>query len=74
MRDLWWYGMRHLPMHRLRRFGSERGATAVEYAVMVALIAVVIVIAVLVLGTTVSSTFSQTDECVRVRTTPTCPP
>jgi len=55
------------------RLRTEGGATAVEYAVMVALIAAVIVVAVLVLGRTVSSTFSQTDECVRVRTTPTCP-
>jgi pilus assembly protein Flp/PilA len=43
---------------------SERGATAVEYAVMVALIAAVIILAVIFLGRTASSTFSQTGECV----------
>jgi len=37
---------------------SERGATAVEYAVMLAMIAAVIVIAVSFLGRTSSSTFS----------------
>jgi pilus assembly protein Flp/PilA len=46
------------------RVGSERGATAVEYAVMVALIAAVIILAVIFLGRTASSTFSQTGNCV----------
>lgn len=52
---------------------SERGATAVEYAVMVALIAAVIVIAVIVLGRAASSTFSQTGTCISGRTTTDCP-
>jgi pilus assembly protein Flp/PilA len=43
---------------------SERGATAVEYAVMVALIAAVIILAVVFLGRTASSTFSKTGTCV----------
>lgn len=43
---------------------NERGATAVEYAVMVALIAAVIILAVVFLGRTASSTFSQTGQCV----------
>ena len=43
---------------------SERGATAVEYAVMVALIAAVIILAVIFLGRTASSTFSHTGTCV----------
>ena len=49
-----------------RRFGltSERGATAVEYAVMVALIAAVIILAVIFLGRTASSTFSCTAQTV----------
>jgi pilus assembly protein Flp/PilA len=37
---------------------SERGATAVEYAVMVALIAAVIMLAVIFLGQRTSQTFS----------------
>ena len=37
---------------------SERGATAVEYGLMVALIAAVIVVAVGLLGTTVSDIFT----------------
>lgn len=39
---------------------SERGATAVEYGVMVALIAAVIIVAVIFLGNKTSSTFSCT--------------
>jgi pilus assembly protein Flp/PilA len=42
---------------RIRR--DEKGATAVEYGIMVALIAVVIIIAVTALGGTVKNTFSQ---------------
>ena len=39
---------------------TERGATAVEYGVMVALIAAVIIVAVIFLGKKTSSTFSCT--------------
>ena len=38
---------------------SDRGATAVEYGLMVALIAVVIIVAVTFLGTQVSSLFQS---------------
>ncbi len=41
---------------RLR--GDERGATAVEYGIMVALIAVVIIVAVTLLGGTLNDTFT----------------
>ncbi|HEX9775715.1 MAG TPA: Flp family type IVb pilin [Actinomycetota bacterium] len=43
---------------------SERGATAVEYGIMVALIAVVIILAVVFLGREVSSTFQCTGEAL----------
>ena len=39
---------------------SARGATAVEYGIMVALIAAVIIVAVVFLGNKTSSTFSCT--------------
>ncbi|BCW67961.1 hypothetical protein NicSoilB4_27240 [Arthrobacter sp. NicSoilB4] len=42
---------------RLRR--DQRGATAVEYGIMVSLIAVVIIIAVTALGGTLQDTFTQ---------------
>ncbi|MCO4275102.1 Flp family type IVb pilin [Pseudarthrobacter sp. HLT3-5] len=46
-------------MIRLRR--EEKGATAVEYGIMVALIAVVIIVAVTLLGGTLTDMFTQTS-------------
>jgi pilus assembly protein Flp/PilA len=43
---------------------KEEGATAVEYALMVALIAVVIIAAVQVLGTNSSESFSETADAI----------
>ena len=42
-----------------RRMGSEEGATAVEYALMIALIALVIVVAVTFLGQSTNSVFEN---------------
>jgi len=41
------------------RLRDEKGATAVEYGIMVALIAVVIIVAVTLLGSTLTDTFTQ---------------
>jgi len=46
------------------RLRSEEGATAVEYALMVALIAVVIIVAVTFLGTATSDKFQQVGDAV----------
>jgi pilus assembly protein Flp/PilA len=43
---------------RLQLQHSERGATAVEYGLMVALIAVVVIVAVTLLGENLSSLFN----------------
>jgi pilus assembly protein Flp/PilA len=43
----------------MRRIGSEEGATAVEYALMIALIALVIVVAVVYLGQSTNSVFEN---------------
>ncbi|MEV8150673.1 Flp family type IVb pilin [Arthrobacter sp. NPDC080073] len=51
---------------RIRR--DEKGATAVEYGIMVALIAVVIIAAVTLLGGTVKNTFSQVQCSVAGKT------
>ena len=40
---------------------DERGATAVEYGLMVALIAIVIIVAVAALGTKLSTWFNNTS-------------
>ncbi|GAA5193257.1 hypothetical protein GCM10023346_17590 [Arthrobacter gyeryongensis] len=48
---------------------DETGATAVEYGIMVALIAVVIIVAVTALGGTVKDTFTQVQCSVSGKTT-----
>ena len=45
---------------RARTSSSERGASLVEYALLVALIAIVCVVAIQVLGTQASTSFSNT--------------
>ncbi len=53
----WWNDLR-------TRAEEERGATAVEYALMVALIAIVIVAAVAFLGKAASNKFSTVGSAV----------
>jgi pilus assembly protein Flp/PilA len=48
----------------LRQRGADRGATAVEYGLIVALIAVAIIAGVTVLGSTIGSMFSHTASKV----------
>lgn len=49
----------HLFLTRMR---DEKGASAVEYGLLVALIAAVIVLAVLTLGQTVLGAFNDTND------------
>lgn len=58
-------------MTRLRR--DEKGATAVEYGIMVALIAVVIIVAVTLLGNNLSGMFNNVAGKVPVPTTAATP-
>ncbi|WP_457256701.1 Flp family type IVb pilin [Pedococcus sp. P5_B7] len=44
---------------KLRALMTDRGATAVEYGLMVALIALVIIVAVALLGTNLSTIFNN---------------
>ena len=53
----WWADLKD-------RATEEHGATAVEYALMVALIAVVIIVAVTFIGTSASSKFSQVGSAI----------
>lgn len=53
----WWDGLK-------TRAAEEGGATAVEYALMVALIAVVIIAAVAALGQNASDQFGTVGDCV----------
>jgi Flp pilus assembly pilin Flp len=55
-----WYVRAQLALNRLsERLIDERGATAVEYALMVAFIAGVIVASVTILGKSTNSAFSK---------------
>ena len=58
-------------MTRLR--SEEKGATAVEYGIMVALIAVVIIVAVGLLGGTLEDMFTSVNTKI-TPTTPAVPP
>jgi eukaryotic-like serine/threonine-protein kinase len=49
---------------RVDRAGGERGATAVAYAVMVAILALLLVGGVMVLSGNVGMTLSDTGNCV----------
>jgi pilus assembly protein Flp/PilA len=46
----------------LARCKSDRGASLVEYALLVALIAVVCIVAITILGNSASSKFSQVGQ------------
>lgn len=54
-----------LTVARLRSVNDERGATAVEYALMIGLIAAVIVLAVTALGGSVNDIFNNTNEDIK---------
>jgi pilus assembly protein Flp/PilA len=49
---------------KFRQLRSEKGATAVEYGLMVALIAIVIIAAVILLGTNLSTLFNAVGTSV----------
>ena len=62
-------GMHHNLLERAR---TERGASMVEYALLVGLIAVVAVVAVSLLGSSISHLFSNANSCVGSLTTTSC--
>jgi pilus assembly protein Flp/PilA len=50
--------------NKFAQIRDDRGATAVEYGLMVALIAVVIIVAVTALGTNLTNIFTTTSNAV----------
>jgi pilus assembly protein Flp/PilA len=56
----------------LQRVRTERGASMVEYALLVGLIAVVAVVAVSLLGNGISGLFSHASNCVGSLNTTDC--
>ena len=58
---------------RGQRLSKDRGASAVEYGLLVAAIAAVIVGVVFGLGSVVGSTFQQTEDCIiAIKNGPNC--
>ena len=53
-----------MPKFIARFFKDESGATAIEYGLIVALIAVVIIGAVTAIGTTLNGTFTSVEEAL----------
>jgi pilus assembly protein Flp/PilA len=51
---------------------DEDGATMIEYALLVALIAVVVAAALVTLGTTVKTKYSSVSDCVATPTAANC--
>jgi pilus assembly protein Flp/PilA len=56
----------------LERARTERGASMVEYALLVGLIAVVAVVAIAALGGGISGLFSNANKCVGGLSSTTC--
>jgi pilus assembly protein Flp/PilA len=54
------------------RFSSDEGATAVEYGIMVALIAVVIIAAVYGIGQSLKGDFGTVDTCLKDPSAASC--
>ncbi|ADX73891.1 Flp pilus assembly protein, pilin Flp [Pseudarthrobacter phenanthrenivorans Sphe3] len=53
-----------LGLNLKNRLSNEKGATAVEYGIMVGLIAVVIIVAVQLLGTTLDGMFDKVNVTI----------
>ncbi|MDP9068699.1 MAG: Flp family type IVb pilin [Actinomycetota bacterium] len=51
---------------RLHELNNEKGATAVEYGLMVALIAAVIILAVTAVGADVNAAFNRVADAINV--------
>ncbi|MDB4910063.1 MAG: Flp/Fap pilin component [Gemmatimonadetes bacterium] len=51
---------------------DEDGATMIEYALLIALIAIVVAAALVTLGTTVKTRYSSTSDCVTTPSSTTC--
>lgn len=58
---------------RARLAERDRGATAVEYGLMVALIAMAIVGIVFVLGGSIGDLFQDVDDCITTPNDTNCP-
>jgi pilus assembly protein Flp/PilA len=67
------FAVRGLHSTLLDRARSERGASMVEYALLVGLIAIVAVVALLALGPAIANLFKSSSNCVSGLTSTACP-
>ena len=67
-----WLVVRDFHTELFERARTERGASMVEYALLVGLIAVVAVVAVSLLGSSISKLFSNANTCVGSLSTTSC--
>jgi len=64
--------MKQLAIHVRNFINDEQGATAIEYGLISALIAVVIITGVALIGTTLETTFLKIADCVKSPKGPLC--
>ena len=61
-------------MEQIKKFfNDESGATMVEYAILVALIAVAVIITVTAIGSQLNTTFTMIKDCLITPKGATCP-
>jgi len=63
--------MKSLYLGIQRFLSNEEGVTAIEYALIASLIAVVIIAAVAAVGTNINNTFTKIATCLRTGVCPT---
>jgi pilus assembly protein Flp/PilA len=68
------FAVRGVHSHMLQRARTERGASMVEYALLVGLIAIVAVVGLIALGPAIRNLFQTSTNCVSGPTTTTCTP
>jgi pilus assembly protein Flp/PilA len=68
-----YFAVRGVHSNMLHRARSERGASMVEYALLVGLIAIVAVVGLIALGPAIRNLFTTSSNCVTNATVATCP-
>jgi len=63
------YIMSYIPDFYVRKERKERGATMVEYAILVALISVVAIAIIAILGGQINDAFTEVRDCIQTPAT-----
>lgn len=64
--------MKNLKLAATKFWHDEEGATAIEYGLLVALIALVIIVAVIAVGTNLNVVFQTIANCLNAPNATTC--